>query len=738
MTHPIHLTFSPTEKALVYLHNDDHSTVRSVYISKEGQKGKPAFPDAPQADDSSLTIEEKLRRVYNIQIKNNKSFFSQYIYILQERQRVMGGGITSFVWVGDRILVPHPSGILIGDPVTGQLEMLFGRSVVDPQLTQDRRTLFFVLDGELHALHLTAEGRASGDPVKLTASPRAGVTNGLAEYVAQEEMDRPTGFWPEPAGQLVAFAEVDETHIPPFTISHYDLQDPYKCEVHRYPFAGKENAKVRLGVVSTLAPHSPVWITSVGPGQEFEYLARVHWLPDRRLAVQLQNRSQNLVEVRVYDPLSGALLKVLTRETSATWTNLHNIFRSVEVSGRRKVLWASERTGFRHLYLIDDPAPAAEPAVPDVQVTGGEWQVDSVAAVDEGKGLVYFHGNPGNPTEQHLLTASLNPGAAGPQDPPHHRLTAEPGFHNTVVSVALGLFADSFSSVSSPPRTQVRSLSSGAEAWSVYEPSDPRLKTVPLRIPTLETVTTPDGWTLHAAVFAAAEEDPAAARPPALLVSVYGGPHVQRVQNSWATTVEMRAQMLCSLGHVVAKVDGRGSARRGLRFESQLHRRMGTVEVDDQVALVQHLCSQNRCDRSRVGMYGWSYGGYMSALALLRAPEVFKVGIAGAPVTFWQGYDTHYTERYMGMPEDNKEGYLVGAVTTHVDKLTAQQRLLLIHGCMDENVHVRHTMVLANTLNRAQKPFDLIILPNERHSPRRLEDKIHMEKALLGFLEQWL
>lgn len=219
--------------------------------------------------------------------------------------------------------------------------------------------------------------------------------------------------------------------------------------------------------------------------------------------------------------------------------------------------------------------------------------------------------------------------------------------------------------------------------------------------------------------------------PYPLICAVYGGPHVQRVNKSWSQCADMRAQRLRSLGFCVVKCDNRGSSRRGLAFESAISRRLGRLEVLDQVAVVRQLTVRGIADPTRVGIYGWSYGGYLSAMCLCRAPDVFHVAVAGAPVTSWDGYDTHYTERYMGLPSENPSGYRESAVFDHVPNMRG--KLLLVHGLIDENVHFRHTARLINRLIAAGKDYDLLLFPDERHSPRRLRDRIYMEQRISDY-----
>jgi len=248
------------------------------------------------------------------------------------------------------------------------------------------------------------------------------------------------------------------------------------------------------------------------------------------------------------------------------------------------------------------------------------------------------------------------------------------------------------------------------------------------------TLSNRDGVTLYGAIF----------RPPAhfgpgpypTIVSVYGGPHAQQVTNSWRMTVAMRAQSLRRLGFLVFVLDNRGSARRGLAFEREIKHTLGHPEVDDQVAGVKQLARQGLADPERVGIYGWSYGGYLSAMCLARAPEVFKVAVAGAPVTQWDGYDTHYTERYLGTPQTNPLAYTESSLLRHVERIAG--KLLLVHGLIDENVHFRHTARLINALIRARKSYDLLLFPDERHLPRHLADRVYMEERIRDYFLQHL
>jgi dipeptidyl-peptidase-4 len=341
--------------------------------------------------------------------------------------------------------------------------------------------------------------------------------------------------------------------------------------------------------------------------------------------------------------------------------------------------------------------------------------------------MVYFTATLDDPRQSHLYAVPLAGGEP-------RRITAQPGMHTVVLDHACRRFIDTHSAIDCPPSVRLRSLADGSELAVLHAQRDPRIDALGLRPPDLVTLDNPHGDRLYGAVF----YPPAAfgSGPYPTVVYVYGGPHKQMVANSWELTIAMRPQLLCSLGFLVFVLDNRGSARRGLRFESPIQHDMGHAEVEDQVDGVRWLVKQGLADPQRVGVYGWSYGGYMALMCLARAPETFQVAVAGAPVTHWDGYDTHYTERYMAMPQNNPDGYQDSSVMAHIPNLRGD--LMITHGLIDENVHFRHTARLINALNRAHKPYELLIFPDERHMPRRLEDRVYMEERIVRFLKEHL
>ena len=711
-TAPVQVAFGPTDRVLTWLHSPDGTLERRLFVLRLGEAGSTPVEvplEAATVTEAELTLEERLRR---------------------ERSRELGVGIASASWAEDAdvLLVPTAETLLVlegleaaaveGRDLPSPRVVLHspGRPLVDPQLSPDGSRVAFVRSGDVFVV--ATAGAAS--PVQLTATAAEGLTNGLAEFVAQEEMGRSHGLWWSRDGLRIAYAEVDERHIPLYRIVHQgsDAVGEGAQEEHRYPFPGARNAVVRLGVVD--AGGGPtVWMDTGDPDR---YLARVHWLPDGGLVAELESRDQLELEVVRFDPATGTGSRQHL-EDSEIWVNLHDDFTPVPseagAAGSPPAwLWSSERTGHRHLELRGPDGALIR------LLTSGEWDVDQLEAVDPAGTRAWFTATKDGATERHLYDVPL---AGGPV----RRLTLDPGYHAVVTDHSGRAFVDRRSALDLPPRLELRSLDDGRLLTTLFDGRDPRIDRLGLEPPEPITLTAADGTVLHGLVYR-----PDGDGPFPTVVSVYGGPHAQRAVNAWGPTVAMRAQGLRRRGLLVLVLDNRGSARRGLAFEAPIRRLMGHVEVDDQLAGVRWAVEEGLADPSRVGIYGWSYGGYMTLMCLARAPEVFRAGVAGAPVTHWDGYDTHYTERYMGTPEENPDGYRASAVMTHLDGLSGA--LLLVHGLIDENVHFRHTARLINSLVRRGRRHQLLLFPDERHLPRREEDRAFLEREVAAFLERSL
>lgn len=694
---PASLAFTPDGGGLTYLFSAEGTLVRSLwrYDLATGERTVLAGPDGAGTSGLRLSRDEELRR---------------------ERLRLRELGVTDYQWApkADQpvLLVPGAHGLQVrlGD---GELREVAGTAgAVDPRLSDDGRRLAFVRDGDLSAVDITEPGSV---PRRLTTTAEDGLTNGLAEFIAQEELDQPRGFWWAPGARRIAFVEADSRHIRKYPIVHQGRDHP-ETEEHRYPFAGEANARLRLGVadVDSADGGTTTWM-DLGPDPDI-YLARVAWTPAGGLTAQLLSRDQKSLRLVAFNSETGSM-RVLIDERCEPWLNLHDHARFLE-SG--DILWSNEQTGFRHLFLHDATGR------PLRQLTSGDWMVTRVAGVDEPRRVVYFIGTREGALERHLYAVSLD--GDGPR-----RLTEEPGWHDCTVSRDGDHFVDVHSALDRGVSVTLRDQDGAAQAV-IHADAGATAAALGLRPPELFTLAASDGTSLDGALYTPPVIEPGRRYP--LVVSVYGGPHAQRVANEWSLTIDLRAQYLAQEGYVVARVDNRGAAGRGLTFESHIAGNLGAAEVEDQVAAVDFLAQRPYVDRGRVGVYGWSYGGYMTCLMLMKAPGVFSVGVAGAPVTHWDGYDTGYTERYLGTPAANPEAYRESSVLAHVEGLAG--KLLLVHGGVDENVHFRHTARLIVALTSAQKSYDLVIFPEERHMPRDARGLEYMERRLVEYFRAHL
>jgi len=659
----------------------------------------------------------------------------------RERQRIAGlAGIVDYQWSPDAkaLLFPLGGELYLYDlskPGRDAVRKLTdgGGFATDPRISPKGGFVSFIRARELWAIDL-----ASGQQVRLTHDASDTVANGIAEFVADEEMDRHTGYWWAPDDSAIAFARIDESPVP--IQKRYEVY-PDRTEVveQRYPAAGDANVLVQLGVVAPKAGAKPRWI-DLGPDPD-TYLARVDWRDPRRLTFQRQSRDQKRLDL-VEATLATGAQRTLATETSGTWVPLHNSLRFLK-DGR--FLWSSERNGFQHLYL------ASEDGAQLSQLTFGDWPVDELLAVDEAKGLAYFSAGmrtilPGvrsdnhlaapvaAPTERHVHVVPLAGGPAA-------TLSRENGVHNASFARNASVYVDNWSNTATPPQIELFKAD-GARLATLLpnDLGDPEHPYAPYRAahrPTeFGTLTAADGSTpLHYSLVKPPGFDPAKRYP--VVVFVYGGPAAQTVTDSWPGRGDhFFNQYLAQQGYVVFSLDNRGTPRRGREFGGALYGRQGTVEVDDQRKGVEWLRAQPWVDGGRIGVHGWSNGGYMTLMLLGRAPGDYACGVAGAPVTDWALYDTHYTERYMDLPDANPDGYAAARVLAHSAGI-GPGALLLVHGMADDNVLFTNSTALMSDLQQRGTPFELMTYPGAKHGLRG-KDALHRYRLAGDFLARCL
>lgn len=579
-------------------------------------------------------------------------------------------------------------------------------------------TVAYVRDQNLYAYDIAAQSEKA-----LTSDGGGAIKNGMAEFIAQEEMDRSTGYWWSPDGRHIAFARVDESPIK--VTERFEIAaDNVSTFAQRYPTTGGPNVLIRLGIIDVKSG-AVTWV-DLGAGQDI-YLARVNWLPDSKtLAVQRESRNQRKLDLLFADIDSGKTRTMLT-ETSNTWIDLNDELTFLKKSP--EFIWASARDGYTHLYLYGTDGHLIR------RLTAGDWVVDdfrkrAVMGIDEKKRTVYFSATEKSPTERHLYNTSLDTAD------PHrvHRITQEAGVHSISMSPDVRFYIDNFTSSSQPPQVSLHAADGTLKSWLLENRLDAQHPDAPYladnSIAEIGTLTATDGQTLYYQLFKPLHFDPAKRYPA--IVDVYGGPGVQRVINNWHGNIF--TQILTRAGYVVFTLDNRGSAFRGTAFQNPIHDRMGDVEVVDQVQGARWLGSQSFVDASRIGVWGWSYGGYMTLNLMFKAPDIYRAGVSGAPVTDFALYDTHYTERYLDRPQDNAAGYAASSVLPYAKDLKGP--LLVMHGMSDDNVLFLNSTKLFRRLQDLEKPFDVMVYPGAKHGLMRQNDGRHGYKMIKRFFDQ--
>lgn len=696
------------------------SAPRALKLSPDGKlltSLRPRADDRERFDLWGVDTENGEARMLVDSTKFGGGALSEAEKMQRERARIGGSrGIVAYDWAADSksLLVP-----LDGDIYLAGLDGNTRRLTASPQGELDAAIspkggfVSFVRDQNFYVIDL-----ATGTERRLTRDGGGTLSWGLAEFVAQEEMDRTKGAWWSPDDGRIAVARVDESSVAVISRAAIGAEGTNIFD-QRYPRAGAANAKVQLFVMR----NDGTGLARVDLGENDDiYLARVDWAADgKTLYVQRQSRDQKTLDLLRVDPATGASSLVFT-ENAKTWINLHDNLRTL---GDGSLLWSSERDGFSHLYRFG--------AGKWTQLTKGAWNVRNIISVDEKKGRIVFAANRETPIENQLYAVPLGGGAVTQLSENGYWTCARSGSRAETCGVSGDRMIVTRSSQTQPEQAYLADLEGRRVSWideNVTTGDHPYAAFVAAHVPaTFGSIKAAEGSVLHTKLLKPAVTD--GARAPVLVI-VYGGPGAGRqVTNSWASPIE---QYLVQQGWAVFSVDGRGTPDRGKAFEDQIYRAMSSVEVQDQLAGVDWLKSQAWVDPKRIAVYGWSYGGYMTLRLLESAPGIFAAGVSGAPVTKWELYDTHYTERYMGMPQDPGGAYARANPLTYTDKIA--DPLLVIHGMADDNVVFENSTALMAKLQAAGKPFETMVYPGQTHRVAGPGVSVHLWRSILAFLDR--
>jgi dipeptidyl-peptidase-4 len=600
----------------------------------------------------------------------------------RERQRVSVGGFTDFQLSDDGalILVSLSGKLYVVERSTGAVRALNtgAGTIVDPKFAPGCKAVSYVRDQDLYALDLGANSEQA-----ITKSGNEKLTHGLAEFVAQEEMGRFTGYWWSPDAKFLAYEEANADGVEVWHVA--DPIHPDRAPTpFFYPRPGKANVKVRLGIVP-LAGGETVWIH--WDAAKYPYLAAVRWDKRGPLTLAVQTRLQDELALLRVDPVTGQTTPLLTEKDPA-WVNLRHDGPRWLADG--SFLWVGEHDGGLQLEHRDSTGSILG------ELVGPQSSHLELVDVDPESGQLVYRTSE-DPISDQLCRRKIG-------DSHVSELTPLSGVHSAVFSENHTIWVCSETRADAMPRSTVRKADGTlvGELPSVAE--EPPFK------PRSEIVKIGEGDGFYASIVR--PRDFKATRRYPVIVHVYGGPGHQQVTASMSS--RLLVQWIADQGFVVVSVDNRGTPGRGRDWERAISKKFGTVPLDGQVAGLKALGAKYpELDLDRVGVFGWSFGGYMAALSVLKRPDVYKAAVAGAPVVDWLDYDTHYTERYLGLPETDAAAYKEGNLLTYADGLS--RPLLLVHGTADDNVYFRHTLKLTDALFRAGKEFEVLPLSGLTH-----------------------
>ena len=580
-------------------------------------------------------------------------------------------------------------------------------------ISPDNKKIAYVKGNDIYMMTI-----ADGKVTRLTNNGgNDEIWNGVPDWVYEEELTIRRAFWWSPDSEKIAYLQFDTRPIDTYyIIDHLQLKpDP---ELQKFPLAGSPNSIVKLGVVDLQGKTR--WIDT---GENTDvYIFNVKWTTSgKEFAYHWMNRQQNRLELRFADPATGKS-RVGVVETSESWVNASGAtltpFTNLMFLKDDSFLWGSERTGFRHIYHY------AKDGTLKATLTKGEWPVDDIHALDTKEQVVYFSGRDQGPLDTHLYQVNLD--GTG-----FKRITKEPGTHNSNVSPDGKYAIINHTTIKSP--ADVKMFKTSGELVHTFKEADTsRFARFNFNLSELGSIKSRDGETLYTMTTLPPDFDKTKKYP--VIVYSYGGPGVQLVTNSWSPMSIIYHQLFAAKGYIVFTLDNRGSYGRGLAFESKIYRNLGTLEWMDQVDGVNYLKTLPYVDGNRVGIIGGSYGGSMVLYGLLRAPETFHVGVSMYPGIDWRHYDTIYTERYMGTPQDNPKGYANADLSKYAGNLKG--KLYLYAGMMDNNVHVQQITQMVDALIKAQKNFKFMLYPQERHGVADQMRMLHSLKTTFDFFEE--
>ena len=593
------------------------------------------------------------------------------------------------------------------------LDLISEDKIQEPTFSPDGNKVAFAKDNNLYVKNLE-----SGAITQITTDGEKNkIINGITDWVYEEEFSFVRAFDWNADSNKIAFIRFDETQVPEFSMDVYGTELYQTQHVFKYPKAGEANALVSLHIFDLSSKNTEE--VKLDKAYEDFYIPRIKWTnnPDV-LSAQYMNRHQNELDLWMINAKTNNS-KLVLAETDKAYVDVTDNLTFLKDNS---FIWTSEKDGFNHIYHYDKNGNLIN------QVTKGNWEVTNYYGYDEKNNTIFYQSVENGSINRDVYSISLN-------GRNKKRLTKSDGTNSASFSADFSFFINTFSSATTPPEYTLNSSVSGnliksikdndklAQTLSEYKTSKKEFSTIHINGNDLNM------WMIKPADFDASKTYP-------LLMYQYSGPGSQQVANRWNGANDYWYQHLAQQGYVIACIDGRGTGFKGADFKKVTQNELGKYEVEDQIAAAKQLGELDYIDAERIGIWGWSYGGFMSSNCLFKGNDVFNMAIAVAPVSSWRFYDTIYTERYMTTPQENASGYDENSPINHVDKLKGE--FLLVHGSSDDNVHLQNTMRLAEALIQADKQFDWAIYPDKNHGIYGGNTRLHLYKKMTNFIHETL
>jgi dipeptidyl-peptidase-4 len=698
-------------------------TVEEMYSGAYRAKGMDELQSMKNTNQYTVLNSDRASRSMQIDLYDFATLNKTATLIDTKNFPDLSNGIDSYSFSSDEktILIANNSNPIfrhsftadyfLYNTATKQLSKLFDQ-VQEPTLSPDGKKIAFAKDNDLYVYDI-----ASKKITQITTDGKKNsIINGITDWVYEEEFAFVRAFDWSADSKKIAFIRFDESDVPEFSMSIFHKELYPKVETFKYPKAGEKNSVVSLHVYDVAS--ASVKPVNLGNYNDF-YIPKIQWTSDANvLSAIVLNRHQDNLDLLFIDGNTAAAKVVLNEKDKAYVDVTDKVLTYLKDNS---FIWNSEKDGFNHIYLYDKNGKLKN------QVTQGNWEVTAYYGFNEKSKTVFYQSVENGSINRDIYRIGLD-------GKNKKRLSSETGTHEATFSPNFDLFIDKFSSATIPTAYTLNEAKAGKQVKVIEDNHElaAKLKNYNLSAKEFFVLKTDKGNQLNAWILKPKDFDASKKYP--VLMFQYSGPGSQQVNNDWNSTDDYWFQMLAQQGYIIACVDGRGTGYKGAAFKKVTQKELGKYEVEDQIDAAKVIGNYPYVDKSRIGIWGWSYGGFMASNCLLKGADVFKMAIAVAPVTNWRFYDSIYTERYMQTPQENPTGYDDNSPINHVNKLKG--KLLLIHGSGDDNVHVQNSMQMMEALIQANKQFDSQIYPDKNHGIYGGKTRIQLFNKLTNFIKE--